>query len=346
MALGSPLGTTLANFFLGNLKNLVFEHSSPSHPKIYFRYVDDVFAVFDDNPAVDSFLNVLNNLHNNIKFTVEKSTASIHFLDVDLKVNNDGTFETCVWRKPTHTGLFLNFNAACPVKWKSGLILCVLHRAKSICSSKNLFFNEVNKLKSFFLWNNYPATFFDNVFKHFLNADTDVEEKLDEDKRTICFFRVPYIDKKSRRFVTSLSRLIASRCDIKLYTIFATSKVGDYFQSKCRTSHALCSNVVCKFTCSCDANLSYVGMSTRHLGVRARKHLNLADQHKNSAIKDHLKFCDVCCEACKAQLSADNFKIVKKCRSDFDTKIQEALYIKKNTLSLTSSYMLIVLLSY
>ena len=64
----------------------------------------------------------------------------------------------------------------------------MLHRAKSICSRKNLFFNEVNKLKSFCLWNNYPATFFDNVFNYFLNADTDVEEKLDEDKRTICFF--------------------------------------------------------------------------------------------------------------------------------------------------------------
>ena len=181
VAMGSPLGLTSANIFLGNLGNSVFDHSSPSHPKIYFRYVDDVFAVFDDNPAVDSFLNVLNNLHNNIKFTVEKSTASIHFLDVDVKVNNDGTFKTCVWRKPTHTGLFLNFNVACPLKWKSGLILCMLHRAKSICFSKNLFFNEVNKLKSFFLWNNYPATFFDNVFKHFLNADTGVEEKLDED---------------------------------------------------------------------------------------------------------------------------------------------------------------------
>ena len=72
----------------------------------------------------------------------------------------------------------------------------MLHRAKSICSSKNLFFNKVNKLKSFFLWSNYPATFFDNVLKHFLNADTDVKEKLDGDKRTICFFRVPYVDKK------------------------------------------------------------------------------------------------------------------------------------------------------
>ena len=34
VAMGSPLGLTLANFFLGNLENSVFEHSSPSHPKI------------------------------------------------------------------------------------------------------------------------------------------------------------------------------------------------------------------------------------------------------------------------------------------------------------------------
>ena len=75
----------------------------------------------------------------NITFIVEKFTVSIHFLGMDVKVNNDGTFETCVRRKPTHTGLFLNFNAACPIKWKFGLILCMLHRAKSICSSINLF---------------------------------------------------------------------------------------------------------------------------------------------------------------------------------------------------------------
>ena len=93
--------------------------------------------MFDDNPAVDFFLNVLNNFRNNIKFIVEKSTASMHFLDVDVKVDNGGTVETCVWRKPTHTGLFLNFNAAYPVKWKFGLILCMLHCTKSICSSKN-----------------------------------------------------------------------------------------------------------------------------------------------------------------------------------------------------------------
>ena len=33
----------------------------------------------------------------------------------------------------THTGLLLNFDALCPLKWKSGLILCLLNPAKDVC---------------------------------------------------------------------------------------------------------------------------------------------------------------------------------------------------------------------
>ena len=47
-----------------------------------------------------------------------------------------------------------------------------------------------------------------------------------------------------------------------------TYKVNRYFQLKSKTAHALSSNVMYQFTCSCDTNLSYIGMSTRHLGTR------------------------------------------------------------------------------
>ena len=56
--------------------------------------------------------------------------------------------ETWIWRKPTHTGLLLNYNAYCPKKWKSGLISCLLHRAKLICSNNLLFLNEVGLLRN------------------------------------------------------------------------------------------------------------------------------------------------------------------------------------------------------
>ena len=59
------------------------------------------------------------------------------------------------------------------------------------------------------------------------------------------------------------------------------------FQLKLETPLPLCSNVVFKFTCSCDTNLTYIGMSSRHLITRVKEHLNLADSRK-SAIKDHI----------------------------------------------------------
>ena len=49
---------------------------------MYLHYVDDVFAVFQNNNAGLSFLNVLNNKHKNIKFTLEHSSDFICFLDV------------------------------------------------------------------------------------------------------------------------------------------------------------------------------------------------------------------------------------------------------------------------
>ena len=48
---------------------------------MHLRYVDGVFAVFNDDKKCDSFLNIL------YRFTVEKSASTLQFLDVDIKVN-------------------------------------------------------------------------------------------------------------------------------------------------------------------------------------------------------------------------------------------------------------------
>ena len=56
-----------------------------------------------------------------MKFTVEKVTDSLLFLDVEIKFDEFG-FKTSVWRKPTYTRLLLNFQSTCPNAWKSGLI--------------------------------------------------------------------------------------------------------------------------------------------------------------------------------------------------------------------------------
>ena len=70
---------------------------------------------------------------------MESALQCILFIDVRVKVNNDN-IDTWIWRKPTHTGLLLNYNTNCSEKWKSRLILCLLYRAKLICSNNLLFF--------------------------------------------------------------------------------------------------------------------------------------------------------------------------------------------------------------
>ena len=77
-------------------------------------------------------------------------------------------------------------------------------------------------------------------------------------------------------------------------------------------------------------NLTYYGMSTRHLITGVREHLDF-NSIQRSAIKDHILSCDICSDV---QLGLKSFTVIKKCHSEFHTKISEALLIKKDTLKL------------
>ena len=123
--------------------NKLLQKESDTNPKLYLRYVNDIFAIFEDQRFSTTFLDLLNSQHNSIRFTMEKSNGTISFLDVEIQINPNG-FDTWTWRKPTHTGLFLNFCAVCLKAWKESLVFCLLHGAKEVCSSVNFFKTEVD----------------------------------------------------------------------------------------------------------------------------------------------------------------------------------------------------------
>ena len=88
-------------------------------------------------------------------------------------------------------------------------------------------------------------------------------------------FRICIIRPASKQFTKSLSELVYRELGLKLRVVYDPFKINRYFQLKTKTPLALCSNVVYQFRCSCDTNLAYVGMTTRHLAARASKHLVL-----------------------------------------------------------------------
>ena len=68
VAMGSPLGPILANAFLCHFEKQWF---SECPPKVFKRYVDDVFVMFLCQLHLKDFVNYMNTKHPNIKFTSE-----------------------------------------------------------------------------------------------------------------------------------------------------------------------------------------------------------------------------------------------------------------------------------
>ena len=90
----------------------------------------------------------------------------------------------------------------------------------------------------------------------------------------------------------------------------------------------LLSNVVYCFSCPCNAGLIYIGKSIHHVLKRAKEHLNLGSSVK-SKIKEHIIECNFCNKKDTDSLMY-HFVVIKKCSSDYDCKIHEALLIKKH----------------
>ena len=95
---GFPLGPTLANFYLAHMVAKIVD-SFVCPPKLYARFVDDCFAVFNNDSSSLGFLSMLNSQHNNIKYTALLCTS---FLDVRVKVNNVNV-DTWMWCKLKHS---------------------------------------------------------------------------------------------------------------------------------------------------------------------------------------------------------------------------------------------------
>ena len=140
-------------------------------------------------------------------------------------------------------------------------------------------------------------------------------------------FKVPFIGEASFKFSKQVVNLIETKYNIGVLPVYATSKVGDYFSLKSATPRFLTSNVVYKFSCLRDANMTYIGQSKRHLITRVGEHTSLGKINPQSEIKNHMYECDACHSI---KITCDNFEILKSHRDSFATKISEALCIRKS----------------
>ena len=280
VSMGGPLAPSMANAFLSHLECKLLSDSFKCKPELFLRYVDDIFALFYSYDDALEFLDILNNLHKSVKFTIEKGNKCMPFLDVSVSIINN-YFVTSVYRKATHTGVFLNYTSKAPTAWKRGVILCLLHRAKMICSTVSNFNVEVDNLRKMFISNSYPVSFFNNVLNLF-NTDRSSSISDSEEEIPTVVFNVPYLGKCSRSFSSCISRLIHDKFDVKVRVVYSTFKVRSYFRLKCFSPFYLSSNVVYQFNClNASSTDTYIGYTRRHLYERTTEHLNMKAKNQS-----------------------------------------------------------------
>ena len=106
-AMGSPISPIVANLFMEDLETRAIQ-SAQNPPSFWRRFVDDTLTIMQSS-QIDNFLQHLNSLDQHIQFTKEEARpdGSMPFLDVLITSREDDSLETTVYRKPTHTDLYL-----------------------------------------------------------------------------------------------------------------------------------------------------------------------------------------------------------------------------------------------
>ena len=71
VAMGSPLGPTLANIFLGYHEEIWLSKCPKEFkPSYYKRYVDDIFVLLPNSSCLEQFKSFMNEQHTNMNFTM------------------------------------------------------------------------------------------------------------------------------------------------------------------------------------------------------------------------------------------------------------------------------------
>lgn len=329
VAMGSPLGPTLANAFLAHFEQ-TWLNNCPNEfkPALYRRYVDDTFVLFKSPDHLVPFLNYMNKQHSNIEFTSEsEENNKLAFLDITVE-REAGKFGTSVYKKPTFSGVYSNFSSFIPISFKFGLIYTLLHRAYSICDNFAKVHDEFVKIRIILLKNGYCNGFVDSCITKFLNNIAVPKIKYPTVEKKLALICLPYLGQCSVQIQSRIECLF-KKClpQVKCRFIFKSSvSLRNYFPFKDRIPSALRSGVVYKFHCG-SCNATYVGKTKRHFHTRISEHLGVSPltgkvvaQSITTAVFDHALLC-------KHKSSASDFSILSSASRDWFLLLKESLCI-------------------
>ena len=173
-AMVSPVSPIVAILYMEYLEQKALS-TAPNSPMFWHRFVDDTFVIHKEVNK-QGFLQHINSIDPAIKFTVEnkKEDGSIPFLDTIVKPEANGILSITVYRKPTHTDQYMQWDSHHHLSAKFSVIHTLSHRATTVCSKPELLQQEKDHLRKALTKCKYPKWALDKVEKRLKRSTSEV----------------------------------------------------------------------------------------------------------------------------------------------------------------------------
>ena len=293
--------------------------SSTPPPSIWLRFVDDTFVI---NQAEHSqaLVQHINSQDPNIQFTVEPTQqGSLPFLYMLVTIEQDNTFSTSVYRKPTHTDQYLHWDSNHHITAKQSVFNTLAHRTKVISSSQDKLQKELQHIKSALQQCQFPNWALNQWYHKFINPNqpnnnnnTNNNNQQDNNSNkcniTIVIPYMPGTGEKFKKLCKNKGIQIHFKDTNTLRTLVGNPKDKDSKNSQTGIIyHYKCPHINCPS--------AYIGESGRSLGERVKEHFKAPYPiHLHSTTTGH-------------PMDSEQFSIVHKEVNNHFMTIKEAMFI-------------------
>lgn len=155
-AMGNPLSPYIANIFLSHFETEFSKH--PLFPKIWLRYVDDVFAVVKRQKIRQVLQHINDSKYNSLKFTIETElNGQLPFLDLSI-TRKDNKIVLGIYHKPTSTQRYIPSTSNHPIQHKRAAFNSLVFRLVNIPLSKENYLEEQKYIYEVAKTNGYDAS--------------------------------------------------------------------------------------------------------------------------------------------------------------------------------------------
>ena len=145
-----------------------------------------------------------------------------------------------LFRKPTFTGLFTNFNSFIPLTYKQNLVSCLIHRIFNLCSSYENFHTSLKLSESYLTRMVFPLTCSTALFAASLTTPLTPRPPVLTASKKIIYFCLPFTGIHSLQIRTQINRLCtAAYPHLDVIFVFRSSRrISSFFPSRIKFPNA------------------------------------------------------------------------------------------------------------